>query len=743
MEITAMRRIALVLWAATSYSGALAGGQQKPLIFEAEDWTTPKDAWNEDKYSETKWNLWSTDRDAARKWSGGAVLQSPRVLKDRDNPEDGGPVLHTHITGIPSGRWEVYLRNVGRVLAVSLDGKEWRPVSGVRAYLGLFEISNGTFDLWVDDRYAAPTKPGSAYYDCLEFDPLSKRVVKPKVVGWTRERLDERIDRGLVAMPIEGSRIYLGWRLLAKDSRQTAFNLYRSKGNGEPVKINPQPVSKTTDFIDASPLTDGDLTYVVRPVTDGKEGASSERAVVRAGSTPTGYLSIKLAGSYTFQKVGIADLNDDGKYDFVIKQPNSNVDPYDGYWHKSPGTYKIEAYLSDGTFLWRNDLGWSIEQGIWYSPYLVYDFDGDGKAEVAVKTGEGDPRDPNGRVMSGPEYLSIWDGMTGKEKVRVNWPSRQGFPAYNYASRNQLGVAFLDGKTPCLIVARGTYNTMKVVAYQYYNGRLKELWQWNNTEDGRQFYGQGAHFMHCADVDGDGRDEVILGSAVLDDNGNGLWSTGLRHPDHCYVGDIDPTRPGLEIYYGIEPGRAEDGMCLVDAKTGRVLWGLKERTYHVHSSGLCADIDPNHVGMECYGGEAEKEPRGKNRRWLFTSKGELLATEKTWDQGCAPRSVYWDADPYRELLINKVISKFGGHVLTRSIEGSQAAWADILGDWREEIITSIEGELRIYTTTIPATDRRICLMQDRIHRIDVAHLSMGYPQPPMTSYCLSATAANR
>jgi hypothetical protein len=738
-----MRKATLSLPIAVVLAEASCSGQQGPLIFEAEDCTRPREAWNKDKYSETKWNLWSTDQDAARKWSGGVVLQSPRVLKDREKPEDGAPVLHTHITGIPSGRWEVYARNMGRVLAVSLDGKEWRRVSGDKAYLGLFEISNGTFDLWVDDRYATPGKPGSAYYDCLEFVPLPKRVVKPKVVGWAGERFNERIDRGMVAMPIEGNRVYLGWRLLADDPKGIAFNLYRSRGNSEPSQINVQPVSKTTDFVDASPPTDGDLTYVVRPVTDGKERTSSDSVVVRAGSSPRVYLSIKLAGSYTFQKVGIADLNGDGKYDFVVKQPNSNVDPYDGYWHKSPGTYKIEAYLSDGSFLWQNDLGWSIEQGIWYSPYLVYDFDGDGKAEVAVKTGEGDPRDPNGRVMSGPEYLSIWDGMTGKEKVRVSWPPREGFPAYNYASRNQLGVAFLDGKTPCLIVARGTYNVMRVVAYEYKNGQLKELWRWNDREEGRLFYGQGAHYMHCVDVDGDGRDEVVLGSAVLDDNGNGLWSTGLRHPDHCYVGDIDPTRPGLEIYYGIEPGRAEDAMCLVDAKTGRILWGLNERTYHVHSSGLCADIDPNHVGMECYGGEAEKEPRGKNRRWLFSSKGELLGTERTWDQGCGPRAVYWDADPYRELLTGGRIWKFDGKVLAQGIAGHQAAWADIFGDWREEVITSVKGELRIYTTTVAATDRRVCLMQDPIHRIDVAHLSMGYAQPPMTSFCPSATPANK
>ena len=158
--------------------------------------------------------------------------------------------------------------------------------------------------------------------------------------------------------------------------------------------------------------------------------------------------------------------------------------------------------------------------------YVVFDFDGDGRAEVAVKTGEGDPRDPNGRVTSGG-YLSILDGRTGKERTRVEWPSREGFPNYNYACRNQLGIAYLDGKTPCLIVERGTYNTIKVVAYEYRAGKLRELWRWDDRESGARYRGQGAHILR-ADVDGDGRDEVIL-SRGLDDDGTEP-STGLGTP---------------------------------------------------------------------------------------------------------------------------------------------------------------------------------------------------------------------
>ncbi len=742
---TSLATASVVTWLALGAVANAEADRRKTLVFEAEEYTSPKDAWNKNRLSETKWNLWSKDADADKKWSGGVVLQSPRVLANRDKPEDGAPVLHTHVTGIPHGRWAVSLRNVGRVLGVSADGKRWRPVSGREALLGSFDVKDGTFDLWVDDRFASASSPGSSYYDCLVFQPQPPRVVKPKVVGWARERVREPMGRGLVALPVDGGRVYVGWRLLASDPKDVAFNVYRATGSGEPAKLNRQAITKTTDFVDPARPGGAAIDYFIRPVIRQKEGPPSQRVRVRPDAKPTGYVSIKLDGDHTFQKAGIADLNGDGAYDFVIKQPRSNVDPWHKYWRRSEGTYKLEAYLSDGRFLWRKDLGWSIEQGIWYSPYVVWDFDGDGKAEVAVKTGEGDPRDPDGHVTSGPEYLSVWDGMTGKERARVPWPSREGFPgkrlfAYNYYCRNQLGVACLDGKTPCIIVARGTYNTMKVVAYQYRDGRLAELWRWRAIEEDlhTRYRGQGAHFMHCIDVDGDGRDEVLLGSAVLDDNGNGLWSTGLGHPDHFYVGDIDPSRPGLEIYYGMESGQRSNGMCLVDAKSGTILWGLKQRTFHVHASGLCADIDPNHPGMECYGGEAKKVPQGMNRRWLFSARGELMATEKTWDYGCSIRSVYWDADPYRELLHDGKIWKYGGKVLAKEIPSAQPAWADVLGDWREEIICSVAGELRIYTTTIPAVDRRVCLMQDPIHRIDVAHLAMGYNQPPMTSFCPSA-----
>ncbi|MGO8749213.1 MAG: hypothetical protein ACLQNE_24910 [Thermoguttaceae bacterium] len=577
---------------------------------------------------------------------------------------------------------------------------------------------NGIVTAWVDD---------------VAFVPFQRQNrSKPKVLGYAAQRVRERMDRGLVAVRKGPAELYIGWRLLQNDPEDVAFNVYCRRGQ-EVHRVNEKPIRQTTDFVDNTACTPAadNATYFVRPVVNGKEGpASAEVGVVSAKDR--GYVSIRLQGNYRVQKIGIGDLDGDGRYDYVVKQPADNIDPYEQYWKRSPDTYKLEAYDHDGKFLWRYDLGWAIEQGIWYSPYLVYDLDGDGKAEVAVKTGEGDPRGPDGRVQSGPEYLTILDGMTGRPITRVDWPSREPFDSYNYASRNQMCVAYLDGKTPCLIVERGTYNYITVVAYEYHNRHLRELWRWDNKREPRRYWGQGAHTMHAADIDGDGRDEIILGSAVLDDNGTALWSTGLGHPDSVYVGQIDPSLPGLQIYYNLETHNPRNGMCLVDARTGKILWGHDQPTIHIHSQGMCSPIDPTYPGCQCYGGERDF----KEKRWLRDRKGNVISTRDMG--GLAVHSAYWDADPHRRIIHGSRIAKYQGPALTPKLEGSFVAVADILGDWREEIVTTLPGELRIYTTTIPARDRRPCLMQDPIYRLDVVAATMGYYQVPMTSYDLAA-----
>lgn len=543
----------------------------------------------------------------------------------------------------------------------------------------------------------------------------------------------EKLDRGLVAITSGPQEVYLSWRFLKQDSGDIAFNVYRTQKGEKATLLNKQPLSKTCDFVDRN-VPAGEYEYQLRAVRQGQEGPVEATAQVKVTGKAQPYLSIKLDGDHTFQKVGIADLNGDGKLEIVIKQPNQNIDPYEKYWKPSPGTYKLEAYTLDGKFLWRYDLGWAIEQGIWYSPYIVYDLDGDGKAEVAVKTGEGDPRGPDGRVGTGPEYVTILNGETGQPVTRVDWPSRDLFPSYNYASRNQLAVAYLDGQRPSLIVLRGTYNVMLAIAYRYENGKLIEQWRFDNRNMDRKYSGQGAHWTQAADVDGDGKDEVLLGSVVLDDDGQPLWSTGLGHPDHAYIGDLDPERPGLEIYYGIETRQPKNGMCMVDAKTGEILWGYDGPTRHVHSHGMCSDIDARYPGAESYSADTDAK---KDFAWarLWSAKGQVISEERLG--GFGPWVAYWDADPQREIILGSRIRKYPEGDLAPRLEGSYVATVDLLGDWREEIITTLPGEMRIYVTTIPAQDRRRCLLQDPIYRLDVAMAAMGYYQPPMPSYDLA------
>lgn len=714
---------------------------QTQLVFEAENVAGPQSAWKVNDGGTNHWNLWSTDKDAKKKWSGGAVLKTPVTKADRSTPEEGAPPLLFELRDIPPGRYAVQLKTV-RTLALSRDGKNWEPFRG-GALSKKEDIRDGSIRFWLDDRFADSGSPGSAYIDTITLTPWPEIKPKPPVEGHAKSRVTEKLDRGLVALPCQGG-VHLSWRLLRNDPPGVAFHAYMSDGEGPPSRLTSDPVRLTTDFTHKGAALGAGTRYFLRAVAGDAEGDPSADAVCGEAAKGAAFVRVRLDGTNTFQKAAVTDLDGDGRYDLVIKSPNSNIDPWHKYWRRSTGTYVVEARKMDGTVLWRNDLGWGIEQGIWYSPYIAADFDGDGRAEVAAKIGEGDPRDKDGRVTAGPEWLVVWDGLTGKERARVPWIDRSAFgegaSAYNYASRNQLAVACLDGRTPCIVVLRGTYTAMRADAYDFDGKVLRPLWKYSDEEAGPDYRGQGAHFTHAADVDGDGREEVILGSAVIDDNGLPLWSTWLGHPDHFYVGDIDPAHPGLEIYYGIETRQPKNGMCLVDAATGQILWGWDKPTKHIHGHGLCSDIDPAHPGCEAYGADSA-DHKATGDRWLWNAKGKILSRDI--DLGFGARAAYWDADPQRELILKNRVCDFGGAAHPGEIEGSWVLTADIFGDWREEIITSVAGEIRIYSTTIPARDRRISLMQDPIYRADVTMCTMGYPQVPMTSYDLANTPAGQ
>lgn len=615
------------------------------------------------------------------------------------------------------------------------------------------------------------------YYEVLH--PVHEK--KPLVTGgWATVRYQENLNRGLIAQPDSTGKVHLSWRMLKNDDPKVSFNVYRTDSRGKSIKINKKALTGSTYYVDSGSKKGEPYSYYVKPLVNGKELAASEKIKVTAESYKRSYYrSVKLQGDYQAQRVGVTDLNGDGSYDFVILQGTGGLDPGGMSGNTTGATYKLEAYLSDGTFLWRKDLGLGLEPGVWYTPFVVYDFDGDGKGDVAVKTGPNDVREEDGRVRKGPEWVSVLDGMTGNEKARADWPERNArYGGYNRTNRNQMGMAYLDGKTPCIIVARGTYKLMVVDAYQLKNGKLDKLWRWDGDEENPVIRSQGAHSFVCADIDDDGRDEIILGSAVLDDNGTCLYSAGIGHTDKTIVSDIDPSRPGLEIFHCAEQPFTNPseplynyGVCLVDAKTGEKLWGMGGPTYHV-GSGFVADIDPSHPGMECSAKEDAKAALdgdgygGRPPTYILNNKGKKI--DSGADFPGFGDWVYWDADLLKEAIVGSnpprlprpaantqgqnqpqqmaapaqpsvrksSILKYKGGIVARNIEGSLVMPVDIEGDWREELIASLPGELRIYTTTIPPKDRRITLMQDPLYRNGVLARTMGYTQHPLTSYYL-------
>ncbi len=544
--------------------------------------------------------------------------------------------------------------------------------------------------------------------------------------------LPEPLGRGVVAVSQGNGDVYVGWRLLLSDPENIAFHVYRTGEGAAPVRITEAPLRESTNLIDRGIDLSGPVRYSVRPVIEGVEGEASPTASVARN----GYLSIGLRDDLPVgaMLVGTGDLDGDGEFDFVVKRGAQDIDPS----QNGTGTdsYKIEAYLRDGTFLWRYDLGPNIRPGIWYSPLVVYDLDGDGRAEVTLKTAETDAdldgdnitdyRDANGRILSGPEYVTVLDGLTGAVLDRQLWIPRGrvsdwGDAYGNRVNRNMIAVAYLDGVRPSLLLMRGLYDRMAVRALDFRNGGLVERWEWLHPSGGGGFQN-----FRVADIDGDDRDELVHGSIALDDDGATLWNTGEGHGDRLHLTDIDPAHPGLEIWYVQEdPEDYEHPVNLRDAATGALIWGRGDDGWGDVGRGLAADIDPRYPGLEMWGSRGD----------LYDAQGRSIGTRLS----SVNMALWWDADLLRELLDQNRIDKWDWErgSLTRLLTaqggyGSRNApmgYGDILGDWREEVwFVSGNNELRIYTTTIPSDRRFPAFMQDRAYRLSVAAQTVGYMQ---------------
>ncbi len=376
---------------------------------------------------------------------------------------------------------------------------------------------------------------------------LQSNMLSTDITLTSSPRQMEYLNRGIVAVNEGGGTVYVGWRLLGTDTSTIAFNLYRSTSGGAAVKLNISPITTTTDYVDTGVNTALSNSYFVRPVIGGVEQSPSETFTLGANAPAQQYLGIPLqipAGvttpdgvtcTYSANDCSVGDLDGDGQYEIIVKwdPSNSKDNAQSGY----TGNVYLDAYEMDGTRLWRIDLGINIRAGAHYTQFMVYDLDGDGRAEVACKTapdtkdGQGnyvlllgdtlhaDYRNSSGYILSGPEYLTIFNGMTGAAMATTNYlPARGNVSDWGDSYGNRVDrflacVAYVDGVRPSLVMCRGYYTRAVLVAWNWRDGQLTQVWTFDSNTPGNGAYaGQGNHNLSVGDVDGDGKDEIIYGA---------------------------------------------------------------------------------------------------------------------------------------------------------------------------------------------------------------------------------------
>jgi rhamnogalacturonan endolyase len=566
----------------------------------------------------------------------------------------------------------------------------------------------------------------------------------------------EWLDRGVVAVKVKGG-VFVGWRLLGTDPSDLGFHVYR---DGKRVAI---PSAGGTNIVD--PEGTSASRYAVHAVAGGVEQPAGGTATVWGAQTlriplerPAGGRVGETDYTYAPNDVGVGDLDGDGQWELVVKWEPSNA--CDNTGRHGTGAVLLDAYELSGKRLWRIDLGRNVRAGPHYTQFLIGDYDGDGRAEVACKTAPGtidgggnhlasgpagrdddaaDHRDAHGRVLVGPEYLTVFEGRSGRELATVNyWPPRGSVKKWgddygNRVDRFLATNACLDGVKLSMVFQRGYYTRLAIAAYDWDGTKLTRRWTHDSDTANAGAFGQGNHNLAAADVDGDGRDEIIQGAAAIDDDGSLLYRTGLGHGDAMHLGDLDPDHEGLEVWCVHESKGAAFGQELHDARTGKILWGT--HTGNDVGRGLAADVDPATRGHEMWSSSVAG---------IWSCTGEQLAAAK-------PRinfRIYWDGDLEDELLDGVRLDKWTGNghqrliTLPRSVcNGSKKTpnfSGDILGDWREEVITHDDDSLYLTTTTIPTPHRLYTLAHDPVYRLAMSWQNVAYNQPPHLGFWLGA-----
>ncbi len=601
----------------------------------------------------------------------------------------------------------------------------------------------------------------------------------------------ERLDRGVVAVRTSPDSVMVSWRYLASDRLDTYFEVYR---NGK--KIANVMRDHGTYFMDYNPSPKR-AKYKVKakaPVWPIKEG---EGEWVFPANAPVGYIDIPLQRPmgykdvdgrevrYTASDASVADLDGDGQYEIILKWEPSNSK--DNSQSGITNNTFIDAYKLDGKRLWRIDMGRNIRSGAHYTQFMVYDFDGDGCAEMICKTGDGtvdgtgkvigDPTanhvrqldendyqangNPNeqfrgpgwpnmprrtargGFIFKGPEYLTVFEGTTGKAIHTVDYvPERGNLQDWgdNYANRSErylACVAYLDGIHASAVMCRGYYTRTVLAAWDFDGKELRQRWVFDSNKEGRMYAGQGNHNLRVADVDGDGRDEITYGSMAIDDNGKGLYSTGFGHGDAMHLTSFFPLDDKLQVWDCHENKR--DGSDFRDAATGKVIFQLPDNT----DVGRCmaADVDPTNPGLEMWSSRSGG---------IRNIKGEVVDSLQRLPVNMA---VWWDGDLLREMLDHETVSKYISEerrcqpIMTmqdcsfnNGTKSNPCLQGDILGDWREEVIvrTRDNEHLRIYVSPIPTPYRFHTFLQDPVYRHSITTQNVAYNQPTQVGFYFGA-----
>lgn len=575
-------------------------------------------------------------------------------------------------------------------------------------------------------------------------------------VTYTRQA--EYLDRGLVAVNTEEG-VFLSWRFLGTDDENTAFNVYR-----DGKVITDKPVTDKTNYVDKE-YTQGSKYYVEAVITDKNGNITQSEADISKEVSPLeqNYFDIPLLQpesltmpdkstcTYTPNDASVGDLDGDGQYEIILKWDPSNAqdNSKDGY----TGNVYIDAYKMDGTFLWRIDLGVNIRAGAHYTQFMVYDLDGDGRAEMVCKTADGtvdgkgnvigdgtaDYRSSAGRILEGPEYLTLFDGLTGEALDTIDYePSRGNVRDWgddygNRVDRFLGAVAYLDGKTPSVIMCRGYYTRAVLVAYDVTDKKLVHRWTFDSNEKGNEKYaGQGNHNLAVADVDWDGYDEIVYGQCVINEDGTGLVSTGMGHGDAIHVGDFLPEREGLEVWGCLE---ASGGAMLWDGATGECI--LRIIASGDTGRAVAGNFIPGNNGSEFVSSANDN---------VYDAHGNILTSWSSFTKWSQNYAVYWDGDLEQETLDRNMIDKYKagrlfnaqGVSYNNGTKANTSLTADILGDWREEMIfpTTDGKALRVFTTTDETDYRIFTLMHDIQYRCQVAAQNVAYNQGAYTSFFL-------